>query len=139
MNTTDATELNEAFHALTLPKAEWTHEAHLTVCWYALQTMTSTRAVPYLRQAIRAYNKATGTPNTDTSGYHETLTRYYVTAVESLGASKPDTIHTAAECSRTAPLKHWTHKLLFSTQARKQCVQPDLEPLPWHPTERSPR
>ena len=120
-----------AFHQRSLPEPDWTHEAHLIVCRHTLHVMTPPEAVPFLRQAIRSYNEAVGIPNTDDSGYHETLTRYYVGAVATVDGPRLDDLYAAPECSRTAPFRHWSRAVLFSTAARRGWLDPDLEPLPW--------
>ena len=57
----------------TLSKAEWTHAAHFAAAFwmYKRSHLDPMHAMPGL---IRAYNEATGTPNTETGGYHETIT-----------------------------------------------------------------
>ena len=57
----------------SLPKVEWTHAAHFAAALWLLRQpeMYADRDMPRM---IRAYNEATGVPNTDTSGYHETIT-----------------------------------------------------------------
>lgn len=115
----------------SLPKSEWDHEAHLAVCWVALRTRSQRDAVEFLRGAIRSYNDATGVENTATSGYHDTLTIYFVRAVIAVGASTIDEIVVAPTCRREAPLEHWSRDLLFGAQARAHWVEPDLQPLPW--------
>ena len=124
-------DLVVAFHNRTLPKPEWTHEAHLIVCWYALRDMRVEEAIAYLPMSIRAYNEVTGTPNTDSSGYHETLTRYYVEAVAQLADQPLENVYNAGECRREAPLKHWSREALFSAAARREWLDPDLADLPW--------
>ena len=121
----------DKFCDLTLPKAEWTHEAHLVVCHAALASRTPVETVNFLRDAIRAYNDATGVENTTTSGYHETLTRYYVGAVASLGTEALSEVLVARRCVTSAPLDHWTRAVLFDPTARAEWVDPDLAPLPW--------
>lgn len=121
----------ESFCARTLPTSAWTHEAHLVVCRVALASRTPDETVEFLRGAIRAYNEATGVENTTTSGYHETLTRYYVGAVASLGTASLDEVLTAPQCTTAAPLGHWSRAVLFSPAARAEWVDPDLAPLPW--------
>ena len=74
------------------------------VCWCTLRRWGPEASVHHLRRAIRAYNEATGTPNTSTSGYHETLTRYYVQAVHAAAASRVSELFMAPGCSRRAPL-----------------------------------
>ena len=57
----------------SLPKAEWTHAGHFAAAFWVLRrpNMDAARDLPGL---IRAYNEATGVHNTDTTGYHETIT-----------------------------------------------------------------
>ena len=120
-------ELVIAFQDLTLPKKEWTHEAHLIVCWDALQRMSADEALAYLRGAIRAYNEASGTPNTDTTGYHETITQYFVGAVAQIKEQPLECVFSSPGCRREAPLRYWSRDTLFSTTARHEWVEPDLE------------
>ena len=58
----------------SLPKAEWTHSGHFAAAVWVLRRpdMDAARDMPGL---IRAYNEATGVNNTDTTGYHETITQ----------------------------------------------------------------
>lgn len=127
----DPADLTAAFEARTLPKTEWTHEAHVVVCWSTVARLGAEHALAHLRAAIPKYNEATGTPNSDTDGYHDTITCYYVGAVGSLAGASLDEVLTHRSCSRTAPLEHWSRERLFSVEARHGWVEPDLEPLPW--------
>lgn len=153
MNERDAARLVEEFEHLRLPKPQWTHEAHLVVCRATVQRLGPAGALAHLRRAIRAYNESTGGANTDTGGYHETLTAYYVGAVDAavgtdrvggVGSAEPlsrdggssgppslDELVAHPACSRTAPLRHWSRERLFSVEARRGWVEPDLEPLAW--------
>ena len=65
------------FRERTLPKSEWTHAAHLSVGAWHVHRYGVEEAVNRLRQGIRALNDSHGTANTDSSGYHETITRAY--------------------------------------------------------------
>lgn len=123
--------LFERFTDLSLPATQWDHTAHLTVCRVALDDRLATAALAFLRDAIRRYNEATGRPDTADTGYHETLTVYYVGAVAALGPVPLDAVLTADSCARTAPLRHWSRDVLFSRTARAGWVDPDLRPIPW--------
>jgi len=57
----------------SLPKIEWTHAAHFAAAFWLLRR-SGTHAARDMPKLIRAYNAATGVPNTDSSGYHETIT-----------------------------------------------------------------
>jgi hypothetical protein len=66
------------FENCTLPKEEWTHQAHLTVgLWYASR-LPYQEALVAVREGILRLNAAHGVPTTPTRGYHETITRFYV-------------------------------------------------------------
>ena len=73
----------------SLPKVEWTHAAHFAAaCWLLRRSdMHAMRAMPGL---IRAYNEATGVPNTDTGGYHETITLGSLRAARAWLATRAD-------------------------------------------------
>lgn len=125
------------FITRTLPKSQWTHFAHLHVgLWHALEYPDG-RALDLLRERIRAYNEATGVANTDHSGYHETITRFYLHVirafVRSVDGSRPFS-ELAQELvdrhgDRDLPLRHYTRERLFSVAARRSWLEPDLLPL----------
>ena len=129
----DSSSIFRAFCARSLPKSEWTHQAHLVVCRVALSNRTPRETIDFLRDAIRSYNDATGVENTTSSGYHETLTRYFVGAVASLGGVDLEEVFAAGRCQTSAPLSHWSRELLFGPLARAEWVEPDVAPLPWSP------
>ena len=123
--------LFEVFVDHSLPKPQWTHHAHLTACWVARSTRTPEQTLAFLRGAIRSYNEVTGVANTPTSGYHETITRSFVGAVDQLAATAIDDVLAAAVCDNRAPLRHWRRETLFTPLARATWVPPDLAALPW--------
>jgi hypothetical protein len=69
-------EFIAAWEAGVLPKAEWTHAAHIAVGAYYGVRYPST-AYERTRNGILRYNEAVRTSNTETSGYHETLTHLW--------------------------------------------------------------
>lgn len=121
----------------TLPKAEWTHEAHLRAGLWHVRAHGAVAALELLRQRISAYNESAGTANTGTSGYHETITRFYVTVIDRfLAAADRDTEldvlarQLIATCGdRKLVLHHYSEKKLFSPVARRSWVEPDLRPI----------
>jgi hypothetical protein len=131
------------FIALTLPKAEWTHEAHLRVgLWHALR-FSDEAALDLLRARIRSYNESTGGINSGTAGYHETITRFYVVAIRAFLLSTDQgrpvdelALELIERCgARDLPLRHYSKERLSSVEARLGWVEPDLLPLPdgWRP------
>ena len=122
----------------TLPKAEWTHAAHFAAAFWLLRDRgaAALRDMPPL---IRAYNEATGVPNTDTSGYHETITIASLRAARAWLAERFDMKTYSALNELLASelgrkewlLAHWSAELLFSVRARRVWVEPDRKPLPF--------
>lgn len=122
----------------SLPKAEWTHAGHFAAAFWLLRKpdINAMRDMPGF---IRAYNESTGTPNTDTGGYHETITVASLRAARSWLEARPDaSLHVALEellASRFGRsdwlLAHWTREVLFSVAARRAWIEPDLKPLPF--------
>jgi hypothetical protein len=122
------------FESGTLPKARWSHHAHLVVGLWYLAEHTPEEALAVVRQRIRAYNEAQGTPNTDTSGYHETLTRLYMRGIAAhhaahAGEPLPSSLAlllSSPLAAREWPLSLYSRERLFSVEARHGWVEPDL-------------
>src|SRR3954469_879342 len=70
------------FESGTLSKMRWTHAAHVAVAAAYLWRSDPDSALPRMRQSIKRHNEAVGTSNTDSSGYHETLTRFWLGAID---------------------------------------------------------
>jgi hypothetical protein len=124
--------------ARSLPKSEWTHAAHFAAAFWLLRRpdMHAMRDMPAL---IRAYNEATGVPNTDSGGYHETITFASLRAACAWLARRPAApVHEALEALLASEygrsdwlLAYWSKPVLFSVAARRAWVEPDLHPLPF--------
>lgn len=122
----------------TLPKAQWTHEAHLRVGLWHLLHYASPEALTLLRERIRQYNVVCGVANTEASGYHETITQFYVRVIshflEEQDASQP--VDQLAEAllgkwgDRNLPYVYYSKERLMSKEARQRWVEPDLAQLP---------
>ena len=85
----DPPTLAARFAACTLPKGEWTHHAHLAVGLWHVAEYGADAALARLRDGIRRLNDSHGTPNTDGSGYHETMTCAYVRLLDQFLAICP--------------------------------------------------
>ena len=122
----------------SLPKTEWTHAAHFAAAFWLLRRpeKDAMRDMPGL---IRAYNEATGVSNTDTSGYHETITIASLRAARAWLVARPHMPLHAALNELLANnwgrsdwlLTYWSRPLLFSVAARRGWIDPDLKPLPF--------
>jgi hypothetical protein len=119
----------------TLPKAKWTHAAHFAAALWLIQQGREGE-IPTL---IRAYNLSVGGVNSDSEGYHETITQASLAAARSfLDARRGDPLHVVCNALLASPygrsdwlLRHWSKPVLFSVEARRGWVEPDLEPLPF--------
>lgn len=138
----DIAALAERLLDRTLPKDQWTHAAHLTATLRLVRTRDAglERDLPGI---IRAYNVAVGGVNDDQNGYHETITQAYLAAIRAFVAGLPAEIGDAEAAARLLatpmgdkawPLTHWSRERLFSVDARRGWVDPDLKPLD-HPPE----
>ncbi len=120
--------------ACTLPKIRWTHHAHLLVALWYLTHHPPDDALDLVRRRIRAYNEAIGTANTDSGGYHETLTRLFLRGVAGHIArhrNEPLPVSLAALLqsplgSKDWPLRFYSRERLFSVAARRDWVETDL-------------
>ena len=126
------------FQDKTLPKDEWTHFAHIAVALYELHTLKSfENALFSLRIKIKDYNLSVGTQNTDSSGYHETLTIFWLKVLEQVYSLNNqyslDEIFSRfleTDCATTKfPTVFYSRELLFSSNARQNWVNPDLLPI----------
>lgn len=123
-----------AMLAGTLPRAEWTHEAHLATCAWLILERPDVLPERDLPQLIRRYNESIGGVNDDTQGYHETITQVSIRAVRaaltrSEGRGLCDRVNAllqAEEGRRDWPLSFYSRERLFSKAARREWVEPDL-------------
>jgi hypothetical protein len=131
--------IGEGLLACTLPKAEWTHEAHLASTTYILTRRPDVDIDKQLPNIIRRYNESVGGVNDDTQGYHETITRTFLHGVcLFLGeADANEPLHALVNelllspmGKRDWPLRFYSPELLFSVEARRNFVPPDLSALP---------
>lgn len=122
----------EAFESQTLPKSDWTHHAHLAVgLWYVINHPEA-EVLDRLRQAIRTFNEAVGGENTDSAGYHETITRFYLGHICEHAretAEQPfmqalQKLLTGPGAEREFPLQFYSRDRLFSVEARLGWVEP---------------
>ena len=129
--------LAAAFVAVTLPKKEWTHQAHLRVGLWHLLHHPADEALALLRSRIRALNESHGVANSETGGYHESITRFYVwrTAGFLDAAGRDRAVDELADeliarhGDKELPFRYWSKDLLMSREARFGWVEPDLERL----------
>ena len=126
--------IGEGLLSATLPRAAWTHEAHLAACSWLLRARTDIDIERELPAIISAYNVACGGVNDDSQGYHDTITRVYIAGVKAhladVGDDMPlheavNTLLLSQRGGRDLPLRFYSKERLFSTEARRAFVEPD--------------
>ena len=131
--------LGEGLLACTATREEWTHEAHLAATTYLLLRRPDVDLDAELPDIIRRFNDSVGGVNSDTEGYHETITRCFLRGVL-LFLAKPRNGAALHEIvnelllspmgRRDWPLKFYSRERLFSVEARRSHVAPDLTGMP---------
>lgn len=117
----------------TLPKSGWTHAAHFATAFWLLRHRGDA-AFHDMPPLIRAYNESTGVANTDTTGYHETITVASLRVARAWLAERTGIpLHAALAELLAGPygrsdwlLAYWSRERLFSVIARRAWVDPDL-------------
>jgi len=139
--TTDAEieRIGEGLLARTLPRSDWTHEAHLAATTYLLTRRPDVNIDDELPGIIRRYNESVGGVNSDSEGYHETITRVFLHGVRLFlaEADPSESLHDLVNelllspmGRRDWPLRFYSPARLFSVDARRHFVRPDIAALP---------
>jgi hypothetical protein len=126
-----------AFERCDLPREAWTHRAHLLAAVWYLATYGIEDGVERVRSGIQRFNAAKGVAPTPTGGYHETITRFYLWAVRChlREAPRDATLvdlangFAAAWADKNRIFDYYSRDRLFSAEARRGWVEPDLIPL----------
>jgi len=131
--------IGEGLLARTLPRPDWTHEAHLATTTYLLTRRPDVDIDKELPGFIRRYNESVGGVNSDSEGYHETITRVFLHGVRLFlaEADLKESLHELVNelllspmGRRDWPLRFYNPKRLFSVEARRKFMSPDLAALP---------
>ena len=131
--------IGRGFCSRTLPKAKWTHAAHFATALWLLRCHPEIDASSAMPHMIREYNMATGGANTDSTGYHETITQASIRAARAFLRRR---VHLPlfVVCNELMAsqlgnsewlLRYWSRERLFSVEARRGWVEPDLEGFPY--------
>lgn len=126
---TDA-EFLAAFEACTIPRADWTHEAHVRMAWLYLSGWPFPDALQHIRTGIQRYNNSLGG-----TGYHDTITVAFARLIASrldgdgyaeFKLANPDLL----DRTLGALKRYYSEARLKSDEAKAAFIEPDLRPLP---------
>ena len=122
----------------TLPKSEWTHEAHLIVGLKMVLNYKE-QAFPEMKKRIIRFNESVGTINSESSGYHETLTVFWLWAIQQFCEEKGITqfdVDAIDELLFYEPLArrqlvedYYSEAILLLPEARRRFIRPDEKPM----------
>jgi len=139
-NDDEVQELAEGMMARTLPKERWTHAAHWATTLWLLTERPEILPEREMPGMIRGYNESVGGQNTDTAGYHETITQASIRAARRFlrerDANEPlfERCNALMETELGDPewlLEFWNKETLFSVEARKGWVEPNKSSDTW--------
>ena len=135
---TSLEEFLAGFEQGTFPKEKWTHGAHVCMAASYILSEPSEGLLDRVRDRIRYYNISQGGQNTENSGYHETLTVFWLAIVRRYLAEH------ANECSRLDGVRaafvefgsrsglwreYYGFDVIQSPEARRVWLSPDLRSL----------
>ena len=128
----------QKFENGTLPKSEWTHEAHLIVGLKMVLTFKE-QAFPEMKKRIIRFNESIDTINSESSGYHETLTVFWLWAIKQFCEEKGITqfdVDAIDELLFYEPLSrrkmvedYYSEAILLLPESRRRFIRPDAQPL----------
>jgi hypothetical protein len=130
-------QLVRSFETCQLPRSLWTHHAHLTVALWFLIHYPQPEAIERIKVGIQRYNQSVGIENSQTSGYHETITRFWIHKIQAFLNQEIPAQSTLDRCNELMqnysdpklPFQYYSHDYLMSWQARSTWVESDLRPL----------
>jgi hypothetical protein len=131
--------LGEGLLACTLARREWTHEAHLAATTYLLLRRPDVDLDRELPGIIRRFNESVGGVNSDTGGYHETITRIFLHGMRLFlfEANITERLYELVNelllspmGRRDWPLRFYSPGRLLSVEARRGFIPPDIRALP---------
>ena len=135
----EVAHIGEGLLARTLLRAEWTHEAHLAATTYLLLKRPDIDLDKELPLIIRRFNESVGGVNSDSEGYHETITRAFLRGIRlflaeaDLGEPLRELVNElllSPMGQRDWPLRFYSPERLFSVAARRDFVTPDVASFP---------
>ena len=138
-NDAEIERIGEGLLARTLPREDWTHEAHLAATTYLLTRRPDVDVDAALPDIIRRFNESVGGVNDDTQGYHETITRVFLHGVRLFlaEADRKEPLHELVNelllspmGKRDWPFRFYSPERLFSVEARRAFMAPDIAALP---------
>jgi len=131
----DDLEFLRRFEAGEVLPDEFDHAAHVRLAYVYLCGHPIEAAAEKMKASLLAFLARLGMGE---AKYHETITRAWVMAVRHFMSESPDSCPSAADFMRAHPqlldsrimLTHYSAELLFSPDARRAFIAPDIQGIP---------
>ena len=130
-------EFKNLVESCEFPVAEFDHRAHIRLAYVYLAGNSEDESVHLVRDALTALLRHAGVD--PSQKYHETLTEAWVLAVNHFmqntdnSQSADDFIEkNTVMLDSKIMMTHYSTEILFSDEARKAFVEPNLDPIPRH-------
>lgn len=134
-NEEEIDEMIAAFESGSIARTDWRHAEHLIVACRYLCDLEFENALTKMRAGIFALLRKFGVPNDEESPYHETLTVLWMRVIDDYRRRNPDLTFfelcrsVTEEFDKDLPLRFYSGELLFSADARRTFIEPDLVAL----------
>jgi hypothetical protein len=125
------------FEAGLIAHRDWDHHAHLTVAAWYLSRYPEGEATERMIRGIRRHNHANGIAQTTNSGYHETITLFWLVVIRtSLAAihrgwtlaARIDQVVNRLAGDKALIFEFYDRERLFSDEARARWMPPHRYP-----------
>ena len=125
------------FEEGTWPSTQWTHATHIAMGSYYLLTCSRDEATARIKHGLYHYHLSQGGQHTDTSGYHETLTLFWIDSIEEYLRSLPASWNVLEKVTaatqylgeqRVLHRQHYSWDLTTDPIARREWRTPDRTP-----------
>ena len=134
----DDAALLSGFESQSLNLETWVHRSHVRVAVLYLSRFGFDAALERMRERIQSFNRAKGIKDTKSSGYHETLTvawlRVIANALDVMARPPANSLEFCRQnqhlLDKTFLRRHYSSDRMLTDEAKRQFVEPDLEPLP---------
>ena len=117
-----------AFEAGAIPKADFHHREHVRLAWLYLRRHGPADAIQRMREGIRRFAASHDVPGL----YHETLTTFWVLAVEEAHRADPEALDFESFARRHPELldkdlvrRYYREGTIDSEKARTEWIEPD--------------
>lgn len=128
-------EFRTQVESCEFPVSKFDHRAHLRLAYVYLVANEEVTAITLMRDTLAGLLKHAGID--PSQKYHETLTEAWILAVHYF-MSNTDSLESADEfieknkvmLDSKIMMTHYSAEVLFSEEARRSFIEPNLEPIP---------